>query len=193
MCFFVCRCADFPYFRPETVGFESPSLRQFGFSEFSPLPRGHFQIPSVFRPGLAWEPGALVCKFRLLTLSDDFRISKTDIVRRKGVKAAKREILLSFWKVHILHHAGEAPLHGQWVIHELRRHGYDISAGTLYPLLKRMERVGWLRCAVSGGGPRARRNYRLTAEGKKVLAMIREQIKELYEEVVVEPAKRKSS
>jgi PadR family transcriptional regulator PadR len=116
------------------------------------------------------------------------------------VKAARREILLSFWKVHILHHAGEGPLHGQWVIRELRRHGYEISAGTLYPLLKRMELAGWLKCRVEpGGGPRARRNYRLTSAGGKVLAMIREQIEELYEEVVLEThltkplARRKNS
>jgi DNA-binding HxlR family transcriptional regulator len=42
-----------------------------------------------------------------------------------------REILLSFWKVHILHHAGEKPIYGQWIISELRRHGYEISPGTL--------------------------------------------------------------
>ena len=59
---------------------------------------------------------------------------------------ATREILLSFWKVHILHHASEEPVHGQWVLTELRRHGYDISPGTLYPLLHRMERHGWLKC-----------------------------------------------
>jgi len=102
------------------------------------------------------------------------------------MKSANREILLAFWKVHILHHAGDGPLHGQWVSNELRRHGYEISAGTLYPLLKRMARIGWLRCTVSGGGRRSRRNYRLTADGKKILAMVREQIKELYEEVVVD-------
>lgn len=105
---------------------------------------------------------------------------------------ANREILLSFWKVHILHHAGEGPLHGQWVTTELRRHGYEISAGTLYPLLKRMERAGWLKCGVeAGGGMRARRDYRLTPAGTKVLAMIREQIKELYEEVVGEADRKK--
>jgi PadR family transcriptional regulator, regulatory protein PadR len=108
------------------------------------------------------------------------------------VKTARREILLSFWKVHILHHAGEGPLHGQWVSTELRRHGYEISAGTLYPLLKRMEQAGWLKCTIaSGGGRRARRDYRLTPEGGKVLAMIREQIQELYEEVVLESHHKK--
>ena len=108
------------------------------------------------------------------------------------MKAAKREILLSFWKVHILHHASEGPLHGQWVTTELRRHGYDISAGTLYPLLKRMERLGWLKGkADAGGGRRARRDYRLTTQGHKVLAQVREQIKELYEEVIREAGRKK--
>lgn len=51
------------------------------------------------------------------------------------MNVATREILLSFRKVHILHHASEKPIHGQWVLTELRRHGYDISPGTLYPLL----------------------------------------------------------
>ena len=101
------------------------------------------------------------------------------------LKAAEREILLSFWKVHILHHAGEEPVHGQWVLKELRRHGYEISPGTLYPLLERMERRGWLKCRRDArAGGRGRKNYSLTALGRKVLAMVREQIEELHREVV---------
>jgi len=100
------------------------------------------------------------------------------------MKTLSREVLLSFWKVHILHHAGESAIHGQWILTELRRHGYEISPGTLYPLLKRMEGLGWLRCKVDAeGGRRARKDYRLTAQGAKVLSLIRELIKELYEEV----------
>ena len=88
--------------------------------------------------------------------------------------------------MHILHHAGEAPVHGQWIVTELRRHGYEISPGTLYPLLRRMERLGWLRCKVDpNGGRRARKDYRLTVEGRKVLGLIRKQIEELYKEVVL--------
>ena len=103
------------------------------------------------------------------------------------MKALIREVLLSFWKVHILHHAGEAPVHGQWILTELRRHGYDMSPGTLYPLLNRMERLGWLRCKVDPkGGRRARRDYRLTVQGQKVLGLIRGQVEELHKEVVVE-------
>jgi DNA-binding PadR family transcriptional regulator len=104
---------------------------------------------------------------------------------------ATRAILLSFWKVHILHHASEEPVHGQWVLTELRRHGYDISPGTLYPLLHRMERHGWLKCRKArGGGPRARRDYRLTAAGLEALAEVRRQLEDLYREVVVEAAEK---
>ena len=35
------------------------------------------------------------------------------------MNTVNREILLSFWKVHILHHASEEPIHGQWILNEL--------------------------------------------------------------------------
>ena len=104
-------------------------------------------------------------------------------------KLLTREILLGFWKVHILHHAAEHPIIGQWVLNELRRHGYDISPGTLYPLLKRLERNGWLRSeAAVGDGPRRRRYYHLTTRGAAVLDVLRETVVELHHEVVEEAA-----
>jgi DNA-binding HxlR family transcriptional regulator len=56
-----------------------------------------------------------------------------------------REILPAFWKVHVLQHAQEGPIYGNWIFEQLRRHGFRVSPGTLYPLLGRMEREGWLR------------------------------------------------
>jgi PadR family transcriptional regulator, regulatory protein PadR len=103
------------------------------------------------------------------------------------MKSISREILLSFWKVHILHHAEQEAVHGQGILTELRRHGYEISPGTLYPLLQRMARLGWLNCrSEPGGGRRARKDYRLTPAGRKVLALLRSQVRELFEEVVLE-------
>jgi DNA-binding PadR family transcriptional regulator len=103
-----------------------------------------------------------------------------------------REILLSFWKAHILHHAGEKPVHGQWIIGELRRHGYEISPGTLYPLLDRLAQRGWLKCQRDRRrGRRGRKDYQLTAKGKEVLKVVREQIEELYREVVVKSDRKK--
>jgi PadR family transcriptional regulator PadR len=103
------------------------------------------------------------------------------------MKTLAREILLSFWKIHILHHAAEGPIYGQWAMEELRRHGYDISPGTLYPLLRRLERHGWLKCdRDSNTAKNARQPYTLTEEGFKVLHLIRQQLKELYREVITD-------
>lgn len=102
-------------------------------------------------------------------------------------KVLSREILLAFWKVHILHHAAEGPVVGQWMLQELYRHGYAISPGTLYPILKRMEKNGWLRCEVAAdGGPRARREYYLTDKGNEILSQLREHVIELHREVVLD-------
>jgi len=93
-----------------------------------------------------------------------------------------REILLAFWKVHILHHADERPVWGLWLLHELAEHGYRLSPGTLYPILDRMERNGWLR-SVQRGHVRSRRSYRTTPLGRRILEEVLRSIAELYEEV----------
>jgi PadR family transcriptional regulator PadR len=119
----------------------------------------------------------------------DLSISFVNVGHRNNccMKELEREILLGFWKVHILHHASEEPLHGQWMITELRRHGYEISPGTLYPLLNRMERLGCLKSKSDPrGGKRARKDYRLTAEGRRMLEVVLQQLGELYREVVTE-------
>ena len=108
------------------------------------------------------------------------------------MKAVSREILLGFWKAHILHHADEGALHGHWMLSELRRHGYDISPGTLYPLLQRMERLGWLKAKIDRRkGKRGRKDYRLTTKGRKVLALVKDQVRELYRELVAQTERRK--
>ena len=115
-----------------------------------------------------------------------YRNPSTVTDMRTPTREVEREFLLAFWKLHILHHAGEEPIVGQWVMRELRRHGYEVSPGTLYPLLARMEERGWLRSKSDpNGGLRARREYALTREGRSVLALLRHQVEELYREVVL--------
>jgi len=98
-------------------------------------------------------------------------------------KLVSSEILLSFWKVHVLHHAAEGGVVGSWMLHELQHHGYEVSPGTLFPLLKRMERFGWLTSETDGPGPRARRTYTITDSGSEVLDIARRQLRELGVEV----------
>ncbi len=102
------------------------------------------------------------------------------------MKDVEREILLSFWKVHILHHAEKESVVGQWIIRELRSHGYEVSPGTLYPMLTRMCERGWLKCIVDARrGLRARKEYRLTRKGADVLRLLRANVEELYREVIL--------
>lgn len=98
-----------------------------------------------------------------------------------------REILLSLWKVHVLHHAAEGPVVGQWMLDELRGHGYEVSPGTLYPLLARMEGRGWLRCERDpAAGPKARKDYYLTDKGREVLERVKARVAELHRELTEE-------
>jgi PadR family transcriptional regulator, regulatory protein PadR len=97
----------------------------------------------------------------------------------------EREILRPLWKVHILHHAQEGPVVAHWMLEELREHGYAVSPGTLYPLLERMEKLGWLRRV--GPPPAARHNdqrpYRATAAGRRALREVEARLRELVREV----------
>jgi DNA-binding PadR family transcriptional regulator len=95
----------------------------------------------------------------------------------------QREILLAFWKCHVLHHAEAGPVYGLWLLEELAEHGHRLSPGTLYPMLARMERNGWLR-ARPGAGGNARKNYDITPEGRRLLARLRKHIDELHRELV---------
>ena len=99
-----------------------------------------------------------------------------------------REFLLGFWKIHILHHAEEQGVYGQWMLEELQRHGYRLSPGTLYPLLARMARRGWLR-ATEPKRSRDARVYRITPAGADVLERLRASLAELQHEVGSRPAR----
>ena len=54
---------------------------------------------------------------------------------------ADRDLYSGLIRLHVLHHAVEGPIFGLGMIEELARHGYRISPGSLYPLLKRAPRA----------------------------------------------------
>lgn len=86
-------------------------------------------------------------------------------------------------RLHVLHHAAEDELFGFWMIGELRRHGYRIGPGTMYPLLHGMEHRGWLRSTEKKVEGRRRRVYRITPAGRRALVEAKEKVRELYEEM----------
>ena len=81
-------------------------------------------------------------------------------------------------RLHILHHAAEEPVFGLGIIEELRRHGYEMSAGTVYPMLHGLEKKGYLTSR------HERRVYDITEQGRTALADAKTKVKELFGELV---------
>ena len=97
-----------------------------------------------------------------------------------------REFFLGFIKIHILYHAATEPIFGVEIIKELARHGYNISPGTLYPMLHRLAENGYLESSSRLVNGRVRKYYQATAKGKLVLEKSRKKIRELVTEVLEE-------
>lgn len=95
-----------------------------------------------------------------------------------------REFFLGFIRIHILHHAAAEGVYGLGMIEELARHGYELSPGTMYPLLHTMERGGYLTCEVRHVNGRPRKYYTITRRGGEVLAEARKRLSELIGEAV---------
>ena len=99
-----------------------------------------------------------------------------------------QRLLTGFVRLHVLHHAVKEDICGNWMIEELRHHGYAISPGTLYPMLRAMEKDGWIvgRDDPKGG---SRKLYRATPQGKRALEQGKEKLRELFAEVLRPKAK----
>ena len=94
-----------------------------------------------------------------------------------------RKFLLGFMQIHILHHAKEEPIYGTWMMEELHHHGYDISPGTLYPLLHSMEKSGLLLMEERNVEGKIRKYYTSTPLGESVLEEARKKAYELFKEI----------
>src|SRR3974377_327017 len=99
-------------------------------------------------------------------------------------KLKHQDLFSGLIRLHILHHAAEGELYGQWMIEELARHGYRLSAGTLYPMLHSLERKGFLKSAQKRQGQRYPRLYRATPLGRRALTVAKGKVRELFREIL---------
>jgi PadR family transcriptional regulator, regulatory protein PadR len=95
-----------------------------------------------------------------------------------------RDLYSGLIRLHLLHHAAEQPIFGLGMIEELGRHGYQISPGSLYPLLHGLERKGYLKASEVRNGKSLRKVYRATPLGRKALASAKEKVRELFRELI---------
>ncbi|MBA8878979.1 PadR family transcriptional regulator [Phyllobacterium myrsinacearum] len=96
-----------------------------------------------------------------------------------------QDLLNGLIRLHVLHHAAKGEFYGQWMIEELAHHGYKLSAGTLYPMLKAMEKKGYLVSENRRDGRTVRKFYRATLLGREALEISRLKVKELIGEMMV--------
>lgn len=100
-----------------------------------------------------------------------------------------RDLYAGLIRLHVLHHAAQAPIYGQEMIDELAHHGYQISPGTLYPILHALEKKGYLSSAQVQAGKLNRRFYRITPLGRRALTGAKRKVKELFGELFHENGK----
>jgi PadR family transcriptional regulator PadR len=96
---------------------------------------------------------------------------------------ADQDLYSGLIRLHVLHHACQEPVFGLGMIKELRRHGYRIGPGTLYPLLHRLEQKRYLRSHKQVIGGKLRRCYSVTPAGRRALTDAKAKVSELFEEL----------
>jgi DNA-binding PadR family transcriptional regulator len=94
-----------------------------------------------------------------------------------------REVFLGFIRLHILYDAQSEPVYGVGLMRKLRRHGYDVGPGMLYPTLHGLERGGYLQSELGSWEGRRRRVYRTTKSGGQALRNGRRKAQLLLEEI----------
>ena len=91
-----------------------------------------------------------------------------------------KSLYAGLMRLHILHEAEQQEVCGVWVMDHLRQHGYEISPGTLYPMLHSLEKKGYLSSTKERVGKTMRRVYTITPEGLSVLANAKRRVWELF-------------
>jgi len=88
-----------------------------------------------------------------------------------------------FVQLHILHHAKKEPVYGVWMMAELKSHGYEVSPGTLYPLLGDMTASGLLEQSKKNVNGKIRKYYAITPLGTEVFKAAGQKAAELFHEI----------
>ena len=100
-----------------------------------------------------------------------------------------RDTFLGFVRVHVLYHASKGRIFGAEMIQELRKHGYAMSPGTLYPILHALEKAKYLRSEQEVIGGKVRKYYQISALGRRIFSRLQEKVRELTSEVLEETAR----
>ena len=95
-----------------------------------------------------------------------------------------RHFFGGFVRMHVLYHAAKGPVWGVEIMKELRRHGYRLGPGTLYPILHQLEASGFLIAKNTVVDGKRRKDYQITRAGRTLLKDARKRLRELVSELL---------
>ncbi len=104
-----------------------------------------------------------------------------------NARAIHRDFLQGLVKIFILHQAGQGPVYGNRLNKALHALGYEISPGSLYPLLHTLENSGFLHSRLRVFKGRVRKYYELTEQGRVCLSELRQNLGDLVRTVILDP------
>jgi PadR family transcriptional regulator, regulatory protein PadR len=117
-----------------------------------------------------------------------WELAPPNALPRRSSMNAKSQIYRSFLhgmvKLFVLQQAGQGPVYGGALSKSLHTLGYEISPGSLYPLLHSLTQEKLLRCRIQMVRGRMRKYYQLTEGGRLCLAAVRKELAGLVKEVV---------
>jgi PadR family transcriptional regulator PadR len=96
-----------------------------------------------------------------------------------------RDFIQGMVKIFILHQASLGPIYGNKLSKALHALGYQISPGSLYPLLHALEKSALLTSRIRVARGRMRKYYELSAEGQLCLAGLRQELRDLVKNVIL--------
>ncbi|MBI9098332.1 MAG: helix-turn-helix transcriptional regulator [Spirochaetaceae bacterium] len=94
-----------------------------------------------------------------------------------------KKMLLGFMQIHVLIQAKKEPFFGLGMIGELKKLDYDLSPGTLYPLLAKMEQEDLLKMDIRLINGKNRHYYSITKNGIEVLEVAKTKAMILFNEL----------
>ena len=113
-----------------------------------------------------------------------------EIATRRRREHPRRRIVQSFFhgmlRLFVLQQAAGEPVYGGALAKALRRHGYEISPGSLYPLLHSLEEERLVRRRSRLVRGRERKYYELTPLGRACLDSVRSDLTGLVRGLVLD-------
>jgi DNA-binding PadR family transcriptional regulator len=87
-------------------------------------------------------------------------------------------------RLQILHDAADGPIFGLGITEELEVHGYELSAGTLDPMLQGLEKKGYVKSRHERAVRSGRRVYEITRQERVALVKAKAKVRELSGELI---------